>query len=166
MHIHLITGTTFRWARPSIGAIAAGVMLGVMQAARAEPATKASPPNAASYFHWTGTYIGTNFGYGFGHSHTDAIFSDASLGTPLLATGSSAKFNGVLGGAQAGYNWQAGYWLLAWKSPSSTPTSALPRAMYALERCAIRVLRASMPRRASSIVRSSTGSERCAHASA
>ena len=112
MHIHLITSTTFRRARPSIGAIAAGVMLGVMQAARAEPATKASPPNAASYFHWTGTYIGTNFGYGFGHSHTDAIFSDASLGTPLLATGSSAKFNGVLGGAQAGYNWQAGYWLL------------------------------------------------------
>src|SRR6202047_2215955 len=112
MHIHLITSTTFRRARPSIGAIAAGVMLGVMQAARAEPATKASPPNAAAYFHWTGTYIGTNFRYGFGHSHTAPIFSDASLGPPLLATGSSAKFNGVLGGAQAGYNWQAGYWLL------------------------------------------------------
>jgi opacity protein-like surface antigen len=87
-------------------------MLGMMQAARAEPATKASPPNAASYFRWTGAYIGTNFGYGFGHSHTDALFSDASLGTPLLATGSSVKFNGVLGGAQAGYNWQAGHWLL------------------------------------------------------
>jgi len=112
MYIHLITSTTFRRARPSIGAIAAGVMVGMMQAARAEPTTKASPPNAAPYFHWTGAYIGTNFGYGYGHSHTDALFSDASLGTPLLATGSSTKFNGVLGGVQAGYNWQAGYWLL------------------------------------------------------
>jgi high affinity Mn2+ porin len=112
MHIHPITSTTFRRARPSIGAVAAGMMLGMMQAAVAEPATKASPTNAPSYFQWAGAYIGVNFGYGFGQSRTDALFSDASMGTPLLATGSSSKSNGVLGGAQTGYNWQAGNWLV------------------------------------------------------
>ena len=65
-----------------------------------------------SPYNWTGFYLGGNVGYGFGQSRTDVFFSDAGTGTPLLATGSSSKFNGVLGGAQTGYNWQAGYWLL------------------------------------------------------
>src|SRR5260370_40493164 len=106
MHIHLITSTTFRRARPSIGAIVAGIMLGMMQAARAEPATKASPTNAPSYFQGAGAYIGVNFGYGFGQARTDALFGDASMGAPLLATGSSLESNGVPGGAQRGYHSQ------------------------------------------------------------
>ena len=65
-----------------------------------------------SPYNWTGFYLGGNVGYGFGQSRTDVFFSDAGTGTPPLATGSSSKFNGVLGGAQTGYNWQAGYWLL------------------------------------------------------
>ena len=65
-----------------------------------------------SPYNWTGFYLGGNVGYGFGQSRTDVFFSDAGTGTPLLATGSSSKFNGVLGGAQTGYNWQVGYWLL------------------------------------------------------
>lgn len=65
-----------------------------------------------SPYNWTGFYLGGNVGYGFGQSRTDVFFSGAGTGTPLLATGSSSKFNGVLGGAQTGYNWQVGYWLL------------------------------------------------------
>ena len=59
-------------------------------------------------YDWTGFYFGGNVGYGFGKSQTDAVFSDAGMGTPLFATGSSAHFAGALGGGQAGYNWQAG----------------------------------------------------------
>ena len=32
----------------------------------------------------------------------------------------------MLGGAQTGYNWQAGNWLVGLETTSSTPTSALP----------------------------------------
>ena len=70
-----------------------------------------APPNNAAYYDWTGLYIGINAGYGFGKSQTRALFSDAGTGTPLFATSSSSKLSGVIGGAQTGYNWQAGGWL-------------------------------------------------------
>ena len=44
-------------------------------------------------------------------SQTDALFSDAVVGTPLFATSSSSRLDGFLVGTQAGYNWQAGPWL-------------------------------------------------------
>jgi high affinity Mn2+ porin len=71
-----------------------------------------APPKNAAYFDWTGPYIGFNAGYGFGTSQTDALFSDAGTSTPLFATGSSSKMDGVLGGAQTGYNWQSGPWVV------------------------------------------------------
>jgi outer membrane immunogenic protein len=61
---------------------------------------------------WTGLYIGLNAGYGFGTSQTDALFSNAGMGTPLFATSTSSRLNGVIGGAQTGYNWQSGSWLI------------------------------------------------------
>ena len=57
---------------------------------------------------WAGPYLGFNVGYGSGKSNTDSAFSDAATTTPLYATNTSAKLDGVLFGAQAGYNWQAG----------------------------------------------------------
>ena len=62
-------------------------------------------------YDWTGPYIGINAGYGVDTSQTDALFNDAGIGAPPFATGASSKLDGVLGGAQAGYNWQAGRWL-------------------------------------------------------
>ena len=62
-------------------------------------------------WNWTGLYLGINAGYGVGKSQTDALFSDAVVGTPLFATGSSSRLDGFLVGTQAGYNWQAGPWL-------------------------------------------------------
>src|SRR5215468_1403242 len=60
---------------------------------------------------WAGPYRGLNLGYSAGKSKTDGVFGDATVGTPLFATGSSDSLKGVIGGVQAGYNWQAGNWV-------------------------------------------------------
>ena len=65
----------------------------------------------ATAWSWAGPYLGLNLGYSAGKSKTDAVFSDATLGTPLFAAGSSEKLSGLIGGVQAGYNWQAGNWV-------------------------------------------------------
>ena len=56
---------------------------------------------------WTGFYIGANVGRSTGKFNSDALYSD-NFGNPLFATSSSFKHYGGLGGAQVGYNWQAG----------------------------------------------------------
>ena len=71
-----------------------------------------APSTSPTYYDWTGLYIGINAGYGFGKSQTDAFFSDAGMGTPLFAAGASSKLDGAIIGAQAGYNWQSGIWLI------------------------------------------------------
>jgi len=53
--------------------------------------TKAAP--RVDVFNWTGFYIGANIGYGSAHSNV------AGFG--------STNLNGVVGGGQIGYNWQA-----------------------------------------------------------
>jgi iron complex outermembrane receptor protein len=60
---------------------------------------------------WAGPYLGLNLGYSAGKSKTDATFSDATSGAPLFVTGSSDNLRVVIGGVQAGYNWQAGNWV-------------------------------------------------------
>src|SRR5262249_7508365 len=61
---------------------------------------------------WAGLYLGVNVGYGWGKSSTDTVFSDAAIGTPLLATITSAALKGVIFGGQAGFNWQSGAWVV------------------------------------------------------
>jgi outer membrane immunogenic protein len=53
-------------------------------------------------YNWTGFYVGANLGWSFGRSRTD--FSIA--GVPFSST--SQRMDGILGGLQAGYNWQSG----------------------------------------------------------
>jgi opacity protein-like surface antigen/outer membrane receptor protein involved in Fe transport len=60
---------------------------------------------------WSGLYMGGNVGFAAARFNTDALYSDSSVGTPLLATSSSIRHDGWLGGGQAGYNWQWGRWL-------------------------------------------------------
>jgi outer membrane immunogenic protein len=63
-------------------------------------------------FTWTGFYVGVNVGYGWGSNNDDALVVPA--GTPgFPAGGAVVQFNdgnndGVLGGAQIGYNFQTG----------------------------------------------------------
>jgi outer membrane immunogenic protein len=68
--------------------------IGAAQAAdlqRAPMYTKAPPP--VEVFNWTGFYIGANIGY--------------SAGSGNIAGFGSSDLNGVVGGGQIGYNWQA-----------------------------------------------------------
>ena len=60
---------------------------------------------------WAGAYLGLNAGYGFGKSNTDTVISDSTAGTPLVATSTSSKLDGMIFGAQAGFNWQSGPWV-------------------------------------------------------
>ena len=60
---------------------------------------------------WAGPYLGLNAGYGFGKSNTDTVISDSTVGTPLVATSTSSKLDGMIFGAQAGFNWQSGPWV-------------------------------------------------------
>jgi high affinity Mn2+ porin len=83
------------------------------EAAERKPAK--TPVPTAVYSDWSGFYFGVNAGYGFGKSQSDAFFTDPA-GSPLFATGASSKLNGMIGGAQGGYNWQTGIWVFGFES--------------------------------------------------
>ena len=65
-------------------------------AAPANPSYKTVP---AAVFSWTGFYVGGNVGYGW-----------ADTSVPGFA--GTERLSGVIGGAQAGYNWQTGNWVV------------------------------------------------------
>src|ERR1700674_3485639 len=54
-------------------------------------------------YNWTGFYVGANLGWSFGRSSTDYTIA----GLPFGST--SQRMDGILGGLQAGYNWQNGH---------------------------------------------------------
>src|SRR5438552_1372233 len=87
-------------------ALAVGVIVssGAADAAdlAARPYTKAAPPIVAAVYDWTGFYVGANLGWSFGRSRTDVTVA----GVPFSST--SQRMDGILGGLQAGYNWQSG----------------------------------------------------------
>ncbi|MBV8241515.1 MAG: TonB-dependent receptor [Hyphomicrobiales bacterium] len=57
---------------------------------------------------WAGPYVGTTIGYGVGKSLTDTSFTDPASEAELFATNGSRKLEGMIGGAQVGYNWLDG----------------------------------------------------------
>lgn len=58
---------------------------------------------------WTGLYLGANIGFGLGRS---ADTSTLGTGGPVpFADTVRSNMNGVVGGAQIGYDWQAQNWL-------------------------------------------------------
>ena len=81
--------------------------------------TLSNVAQAQAPYSWTGFYVGGHFGYGFGQPTNPAIgFSDPNgigVGTFLEGGGfnvSSFTSRGVLGGLQAGYNYQVTPWVL------------------------------------------------------
>ncbi len=92
------------------GAVAFAVAF-TQVASAADLPRKAPALAAPPAFTWTGFYVGGNVGYGWLRS-TDEItgidpVSAAFLVNNAVATALPLNSNGVLGGIQAGYNWQA-----------------------------------------------------------
>jgi outer membrane immunogenic protein len=85
-------------------AVAISAIAGVGAASAADLPVKAPYVKApiAMVYDWTGFYVGANLGWSFGRSSTDYIVA----GLPFGST--SQKMDGILGGLQAGYNWQNG----------------------------------------------------------
>jgi high affinity Mn2+ porin len=77
----------------------AGAAFGALAlASPADAADLVKAPYRAALFDWTGFYVGAHTGYSLGTS-------GSALRDPAL-TSTSGHFSGVIGGVQAGYNWQ------------------------------------------------------------
>jgi outer membrane immunogenic protein len=61
-------------------------------------------PSVAPLWNWSGFYVGGHFGYGW-------AFPEITDGTSGARVGNPPRPRGILGGAQLGYNWQAGPWV-------------------------------------------------------
>jgi outer membrane immunogenic protein len=97
--------------RLSVGIVAAVSVLATSALAADLPArvyTKAPPP--VELYNWTGFYIGGNVGYSWGRSSDNSTLTNGA-GTVLFANSSAVNLNGVVGGGQAGYNWQISNWV-------------------------------------------------------
>ncbi len=66
--------------------------------------TKAPPPPVV-YDPWTGFYVGGNLGYSWGRTSTDYTTVDPASGL-VERNADSINMNGVIGGAQAGFNYR------------------------------------------------------------
>jgi outer membrane immunogenic protein len=79
------------------------IFAGPVMAAPKKP--QVDPPLPESIYGWTGWYVGGNIGYSWGHS--DISLNGTSSGGIFLGSGAnSLRPVGVIGGLQAGYNWQ------------------------------------------------------------
>jgi high affinity Mn2+ porin len=104
----IVAGCTTFVVVMAVSSMVSGRALAAEGLDRASAKARAAFP---MYFNWSGPYLGINAGYGLGKSQTDAFFNDPA-GAPLFAASASSKLNGMIGGAQAGYNWQAGIWVV------------------------------------------------------
>jgi outer membrane immunogenic protein len=71
-----------------------------------------APPSYAPAFSWTGTYVGANLGGTWGSFHMDPFSTNNVTGVVGAAAGASLSDTSLIGGFQAGYNWQVGQWVL------------------------------------------------------
>jgi outer membrane immunogenic protein len=67
-------------------------------------------------FNWSGFYVGGNIGYSWGRSSNTAELSNFATGAPLFMATSRNDVNGVIGGAQFGYNWQMSNWVVGFEA--------------------------------------------------
>jgi outer membrane immunogenic protein len=95
-----------------IGAAFAALIAGpAMAADLGAPVYRRPVAVAAPIYTWTGFYVGGNVGYSWGRPNSDTILTGIGAPTTFgpFAFGHSdpLKLDGVIGGAQIGYNWQA-----------------------------------------------------------
>jgi len=97
----------------AIGLIAIVALIGT-PALAADMAVKAPSAPQAPVYSWTGWYVGGNVGYGWGSANDNISFLQSQAGggggggPPFagFAASDRNRTNGVIGGVQAGYNWQ------------------------------------------------------------
>ena len=99
----------------ALGSIASAALFAGGALAADLPVRSAAPAPVyvAPIFTWTGFYVGLNAGYAFGESSVRVAPGGSWVGDPdWLAVSAAASHNldldGFTGGAQIGYNWQAG----------------------------------------------------------
>src|ERR1700761_6208790 len=61
-------------------------------------------------YNWTGFYVGGSLGYSWGRSNDTSTFTNGA-GTLLSTSVGGSNLDGVVGGGQAGYNWQMQSWV-------------------------------------------------------
>ena len=84
---------------------------GVYAADLARPVYTKAPVMVDPIFSWTGFYIGGNLGYSSGRASNTDTLSVGATGAIVASSTGRNDVNGVIGGGQIGYNWQASNWL-------------------------------------------------------
>jgi outer membrane immunogenic protein len=75
--------------------------------------TNAAPASPSSGFNWTGFYVGLNIGHGANETKSSVIpLPSAATFVNLLPQTFSLDPSGAVGGAQIGYDWQRGHFVL------------------------------------------------------
>ncbi len=92
----------------SVGAIALA-----SSALAAEPPPAPPPPPPVPIFTWTGVYVGGQIGYAWTSGNNQFTGFDPFFNTgTFLSTSIGGTPNGVIGGANVGYNYQINQWVL------------------------------------------------------
>jgi len=106
----MLSGATMK--RVFSAACALFILAGVNAAAAADLPVKAPIVKApiVPLWTWTGFYVGGNVGYSWGSSDVDLRYTD-TLGNVFGGSQGTVHPNGVIGGVQAGYNWQFDRWV-------------------------------------------------------
>jgi outer membrane immunogenic protein len=108
-------------ARFLLSALCMGLMAGAADAADVE-----APP-AETLYDWTGFYLGAHVGYG--QADVSGTFRDSDTDSSEPSP-NDLELNGIVGGAQAGFNWQINNFVLGaegdvsvtdWSDSKSTP---------------------------------------------
>jgi len=86
-------------------AIVALVAAGPAGAADLAPVPMYKAPPMVPLYSWTGCYIGANVGGSFGSADTGVVIGGVPVSTQTL------RMDGVVGGGQAGCNYQTGTWV-------------------------------------------------------
>jgi outer membrane immunogenic protein len=138
--------------RTLLGAVAVLALAGTSAATAADMPLKA-PALPVVEFSWTGFYVGLNAGGFWGHGDQGFYIDDslgryytfgagqaANIAQVMYVGNQTVKNSGFTGGAQIGYNYQTGPWVLGWEADlnwfnpdaASTRNSFLPAPAFAL----------------------------------
>jgi len=93
-------------------------------------------PSYAPAFSWTGTYVGANVGGIWGKFDVNPATTSNLTGLVVAPGVMSINNSNVIGGVQAGYNWQIGQWVLGLEQDyqftglKQTATFAAPAGLF------------------------------------